>query len=140
MAYTDKMCVIHRITVAKIMRFSEENDPNAKLVRSYEPGTIRINNEFFDHSIIISDGKIQTWPITHSDQIDIQALITAIAQNTEVLLIGTGQQQHMLDLNLFKDLLIKNIGVEVMDSGAASRTYNILLAEGRQVALALIIT
>ncbi|HJH24204.1 MAG TPA: Mth938-like domain-containing protein [Paenalcaligenes hominis] len=60
-------------------------------------------------------------------------------EQIEVVLIGTGAHQHFLPPQLTNLLLMARIGVEVMDSQAAARTYNILMSEGRRVVAALII-
>lgn len=60
-------------------------------------------------------------------------------EQIEVLLIGTGKTQQLLPPELLHELLSARVGVEVMDSQAAARTYNILMSEGRRVVAALII-
>jgi uncharacterized protein len=57
----------------------------------------------------------------------------------ELIIIGTGKRQHFPKPELLKILIAAKIGFEVMDSQAACRTYNILVGEGRQVLLALIV-
>ena len=60
------------------------------------------------------------------------------ANAPEVLLVGTGARQRFLRPEVLRPLLAIGVGVEVMDTHAASRTYNILMAEGRRVVVALI--
>ncbi len=55
------------------------------------------------------------------------------------MILGTGSKQRMPPLELFADFAARRIGLEVMDTGAACRTYNLLLSEFREVALALIV-
>jgi uncharacterized protein len=57
----------------------------------------------------------------------------------ELILIGTGNKQRFPKPELLKSLILAKIGFEIMDSQAACRTYNILVGEGRQVLLALIV-
>jgi uncharacterized protein len=57
----------------------------------------------------------------------------------ELILIGTGNKQRFPSPELLKTLISAKIGFEIMDSQAACRTYNILVGEGRQVLLALIV-
>ena len=57
----------------------------------------------------------------------------------EVLLVGTGSRQRMLDHKVLSPLLRAGVGVECMTTEAAARTYNILMAEGRQVIAALLL-
>ena len=57
----------------------------------------------------------------------------------EVVLLGTGARQHFPDAQVLRILHQQRIGVEVMDTSAACRTYNVLVTEGRSVAAALIV-
>jgi uncharacterized protein len=62
-----------------------------------------------------------------------------VALKPELIIIGTGKRQRFPGPELLKTLIEAKIGFEVMDSQAACRTYNILVGEGRQVLLALIV-
>jgi uncharacterized protein len=61
------------------------------------------------------------------------------ALSPEIVLLGTGARQRFPHPRLYRVLTAERIGVEVMDSAAAARTYNIIAAEGRRVAAALIL-
>ena len=61
------------------------------------------------------------------------------ALGCEVLLFGTARLQRFPHPSLLQPLMLARIGVEVMDTAAACRTYNILMAEGRKVAAALLL-
>ena len=62
-----------------------------------------------------------------------------VALEPEIVLLGTGDRQHFPHPRLLAPLTERRIGVEVMDTRAACRTFNILVAEGRRVAAALVI-
>ena len=66
------------------------------------------------------------------------ALGAVLDLGPEILVLGTGERQVFPEPQVIVALAARGIGLEVMDNGAACRTYNILLAEGRKVALALI--
>ena len=72
---------------------------------------------------------------------DLQAadLEPVLALRPELLLIGSGVRQEFPDQALFRALYESRIGFEIMDTAAACRTYNVLVAEGRDVAAALIV-
>jgi uncharacterized protein len=71
--------------------------------------------------------------------ISAEHLETAAGLDPEVLLIGTGISLEFPDMELTYQLMERGIGVEVMDTAAACRTYNVLMHEGRRVALALLV-
>ena len=85
-------------------------------------------------------GRIEPWGISSFADATLESLaaITEVAETVEVLLLGTGAQFEMLQPDLREALRSAGLAAEAMDTGAACRTYNVLLAEGRQVAAALI--
>ncbi len=121
------------------------SDPTSALntITGYGDGYVEINRVRFAHPVIFGpEGEISRWPAVSHQQIDAAALAQAGRLGTsplpEVLLIGTGAHQHFLSAALLRPLLQSGVGVEMMDTQAAARTYNILMAEGRRVVIALI--
>ena len=108
-------------------------------INSYEPGLIQIGNDCFVSSVIITPSNIiDNWqPQTFVD-IASHHLDQILEMKPELILLGTGRHQHFPDNKLFLKIAQLNIGFEVMDTGAACRSYNILLQEGRNVAAALL--
>ena len=84
--------------------------------------------------------SITARPVTALSAVTLKSLApaTAVAQTLEVFLLGTGPRFEMVPPDLRGELLTAGLTVEAMDTGAACRTYNVLLAEGRAVAAALI--
>ncbi len=114
---------------------------NAKFqIRGYKPGVIQINNQTYTKSIIVaSDKLIENWrPETISD-LTTADLSPIVEMKPAILLIGTGTVLHFPDIEIYGDLINYGIGVEIMDTRAACRTYNALTAEDRHVVAALII-
>lgn len=109
-------------------------------VRSFQPGKIQINESFFSVSIIVTpDTLIEHWAPQTVQAITAQSLQPILALKPDVLLIGTGTTFSFLSLDVYGDLINHGIGVEIMDSSAAARTFNALSSENRRVAAALII-
>lgn len=108
-------------------------------INSYEKGSILIGNERFVSSVIITPSTvINNWqPQTFAD-IASHHLDQILEMKPELILLGTGRKQHFPGTDLFLTITKFNIGFEVMDTGAACRSYNILLQEGRNVAAALL--
>lgn len=108
-------------------------------INSYEQGLIQIGNDRFVSSIIITPSNIiDNWqPQTFMD-IASHHFDQILEMKPELILLGTGRHQHFPNNELFLKIAQLNIGFEVMDTGAACRSYNILLQEGRNVAVALL--
>lgn len=117
-------------------------DPNHGLftIRSYKPGEILVNERIINNSIILTPSEIiDPWlPQSLSELLPIH-LAAIIERSPEIVLLGTGEKQCFPPPTLLADFYKNQIGVEVMNTGAACRTYNVLIAEGRNVIAALLI-
>ena len=108
-------------------------------IKSYAQGSVVIGDERFDSSLIITPSiVINNWPPQTFTDIASHHLEQILEMKPELILLGTGRIQHFPDTELFLSIAKMNIGFEVMDTGAACRSYNILLQEGRNVAAALL--
>ncbi len=109
-------------------------------VTAYDEHGVEINAVYFSHSLIVlPEIKPVRWEVTTFDNLAATDFEPINAQNPDVVILGTGDKQRFIHPRLITALTQKRIGVECMDNQAACRTYNILMAEGRKVALALII-
>ena len=121
------------------MRFQLETGGQANLIRTYAPGRIVVNQETYTHSLIVLPGQvIADWPPQVFADFTTDHFEALAALCPEVVILGTGRRQHFPRAELLAPLIKAGIGWEVMDSGAACRTYNILMGEGRNVAAALL--
>jgi uncharacterized protein len=112
-----------------------------KVINAYGSNSFTINNEKFSGNIILFPENILKWDIQEEiTSISDFTLITSDKANIEILLIGTGDSHKILDRKLLSELKTYGFSVDFMSTGAACRTYNILLAEGRKVAAALLAT
>jgi len=108
-------------------------------INAYEPGSILIGNDRFVSSVIITPSNvIKNWQPQSFADIAPHHIDQILEMKPEVILLGTGRRQHFPESDLFLNINKLNIGIEVMDTGAACRSYNILLQEGRNVAAALL--
>jgi uncharacterized protein len=109
-------------------------------IRSFKPGAIRVNNQTFAHSIILTpDQLILDWGPQTITELTSESLQPIIAFKPDVLLLGTGSALVLVPAHIYGELINHGIGVEIMNTGAACRTFNALSAENRHVAAALII-
>jgi uncharacterized protein len=91
-------------------------------------------------SLIVSPRDlILDWPPRCLDDLDAECLQAVVELAPVIALLGTGATQHFPDPALLAPLMEKGMGIEVMATAAACRTYNILAAEGRSVAAMLLI-
>lgn len=109
-------------------------------IRAYAPGSIQINDLTYTRSVIISPEKlIDNWNPQHITELTRKDLEIIIELSPAILLIGTGGTLEFPDIDIYGDLINEGIGVEVMDTSAACRTFMALTAENRNVVAALII-
>lgn len=122
------------------MQFNLEKSSSGNMIQHREKGTVTINGERYQNSIIVFPDKIiANWPVDNVSNLNITALQAIIEVKPEVFLLGTGDSQIFPPMSLRAELARINRSVDVMDTAAACRTYNVLVAEFRQVVVALIL-
>jgi uncharacterized protein len=114
---------------------SEQN-----MFTGYGTGYVMVNRTRYEHNLIIlPDRVIEDWQAITFEQLTAEHFEFMLPLQPEIVLFGTGATLRFPHPSLTKALIASKIGVEVMDTSAACRTYNILTAEGRRVAAALLI-
>lgn len=109
------------------------------LIRGWEPGVILIDEERFTSHVIISGEAIVTdWQPPAVKDLSLDSLAPALALQPGILLLGTGAEASFPDADLAGLLGIEGIGLEIMATPAACRTFNVLAVEGRPVVAALL--
>ncbi len=109
-------------------------------IRSYQPGTITINDKTLSSSVIITPTQlIETWAPQSVAELTSDSFAIIADLRPDILLIGTGASIIFIPAEMYGQLINLGIGVELMDTRAACRTYNALSAENRNVAAALLI-
>jgi len=122
------------------MKFTLDRPGTLHVVRGYVPGQLRIGEREFGRSVIVSaQTLIEDWRPQHIGELTVADLEPVLALRPQVLLLGSGPRQVFPARDLLAQLYAARVGFEIMDTGAACRTYNVLVAEGRAVAAALII-
>jgi len=119
-----------------------QSDPHsgANTITGYGDGYIEINKIPYSHAVLLSsDGEILEWAVKSFEELSSSDFAQMASLKPELIIIGTGKRQRFPKPELLKTLIEAKLGFEIMDSQAACRTYNILVGEGRQVLLALIV-
>ena len=115
------------------MRLNEVVYTDAQPVESYGPGFFRIGGKVIDGPLLMGPRGIAAW-----GGLDDLAPLEALAGQVDVLFVGTGAEVAHLPEGFAERLAEHGVGAEAMASPAACRTYNVLLSEGRRIALAVL--
>ncbi|MGD8576928.1 MAG: Mth938-like domain-containing protein [Thiohalophilus sp.] len=126
-------------------------------IRSYHPGSITVTipawhplrgvvnieqdeegNASITESVILTREELTCdWTPQNYDELEAEHLTTLLAYEPELILLGTGEQLRFPDSETMASVQQAGVGLEVMDTAAACRTFNILVGEGRKVVAAL---
>lgn len=122
------------------MKIALESGNGGFAIRSHRPGEVRINEIAYRASLIVSPRRlIAAWGATTVAALEPAHFEPILAMEPEVILIGTGDRLAFPAPAILRLLADAGIGYEFMDTGAACRTYNVLMAESRRVVAGLII-
>jgi uncharacterized protein len=113
-----------------------------QIVESYGGGKFRVSGRVFAGSVLVLPDHAAEWPVADIGALTLESVaeIAAAGQarSVELVLIGCGARTGSIPVSLRQALRAAGVVMEAMDTGAACRTYNVLMAEGRRVAAALI--
>lgn len=122
------------------MKFTLDNPSADYVFGDYGDGRLKVNETPYDSSLVIFPDALHTdWPVTSVDDLEVRHFEEIIARSPDIVLLGTGSLQKFPTVDLRRSLVQAKLNLEVMDTAAACRTYNLLVAEGRDVAAAVII-
>ena len=108
-------------------------------ILGYDRGGVRIEQAYYAGSMVVASfAAPQSWPPVTMDQVQAEHLDALLNMDPEIVILGTGARHIHPDPRLFVALQQRGIGVEVMSTTAACRTYNVLLADGRRVVACLL--
>jgi len=122
------------------MDVTEIKSSEEAFIAGYGDGGFRMGEQRFKGSMLITSRGFYPWDVTGAVEITVESLAQVFENQAdiELLIIGMGQSMAFAPKDVRAALAKVNIAVEVMDTGAAARTYNVLLQEGRKVTAALI--
>jgi uncharacterized protein len=107
-----------------------------QIIQAYGNGQFRVNGALFGEAIIVFPERTIPWPDSGLTAAAFQPVL-AVAEEVELLLVGCGLRAAFVPPGVRQTLRQAGIVLDAMDTGAACRTYNVLLAEGRRIAAAL---
>ena len=109
------------------------------LFSGYGAGYVAINGHRYERSVIVLPDRVVDWDIHRFEQLSQSAFVSLASLPIDVLVLGTGTALRFPPAACLQSLVQAGIGIEVMDTQAACRTYNVLLAEDRRVAAAVLV-
>jgi uncharacterized protein len=108
-------------------------------IQCYTEESITINDKIYPHSLIVMPTSLKEWVVLNFDSLTTHDFDLLAQLQPQVVLLGTGAKIRFPPAELLIPLIQQQIGIEVMDTAAACRTYNLLVSEGRMVAAALLL-
>jgi uncharacterized protein len=121
------------------VKFTLESAGTARAIQSYGPGRVVVDGEPLTESLVLTPERLlRDWPPQCFEDLRVEHFEALGALGPELVILGSGAHLRFPAPALTEPLRRRGIGLEVMDTGAACRTFNVLLLEERQVALALL--
>jgi uncharacterized protein len=122
------------------MPLAEDIITNRHRITAYDVDTISVNEDVYRQSLVMTaDSIVCPWPVSSLQHLNHENLAPIFESKPTVVLLGTGERQMFPDAKIFALFGEQGIGLEVMDNGALCRTFNILVAEDRDVTAAIIL-
>jgi len=123
------------------VKFERDAPDGRNTFTGYGPGYVEVNGKRHTSSLVVSAGALVIdWPARSVDELSADHLAAILDLKPEIVIVGSGAAFRFPEPARLAPLHRARIGVEVMDTAAACRTYNILQGEGRNVVAALIVT
>ncbi len=122
------------------MKFTQQGAQGANLIRRYGPDFVAIGEEEIRTSCIVSATTLtRDWPPRSVEELTREHFDPLFALAPEVVVLSTGSAQKFPRAALRAEFATRRIGLEVMEVGAACRTYNVLVSEERKVLVAVLL-
>lgn len=111
-----------------------------QVIDSYGPGRFQVSGLGYDSALIVTPLETLVWPATAVEELTAELfdILLTLKEPPEILILGTGERTEFVPPSIRR--MVKErvgLGFDIMDTGAACRTYNVLISEGRKVAVAL---
>ena len=121
------------------MKLHQTPAGDLQLFSGYGAGYVSVNNVRHGNGVVVTPQTVREWPVAGLEALTAADFAFIDELKPEVVVLGTGASQRFLRADLARALAAIGVGVEVMDTRAACRTYNILASEGRKVVAAVLI-
>lgn len=122
------------------MKFTQHNPGGINLIRRYGADFVTVGEEDIRTSCIVGATTLERdWPPRDVGSLTVEHLVPIFALKPEVVVLSTGEKQRFPSAALRAEFATRKIGLEIMEVGAACRTYNVLISEERRVLAAILL-
>lgn len=122
------------------MKFQPDTLEGVNNITRHEPGRVWVGAQAYTRSLVVPwVGEVQPWKADRFEELTAEHFERIVALTPEVVIFGSGSRLRFVHPSLTRALIERRIGVETMDTAAACRTYNVLVAERRSVLAALLL-
>lgn len=122
------------------MKFTLDSPQGEYVFSDYGKGFLTVNETKHQSSLIVFPDEVQTqWPVEAVASLKISHFEVFIERQPDIVILGTGHTQVFPDIEMRRELVTHRLSLEIMDTAAACRTYNLLVSEGRNVGAAVIV-
>ncbi len=121
------------------MQLNLESSTAKYQIKQYATGCVTVNEQEYTHPLLIMPEYLAPWTVANLAAITAQHIAELCQLQPSLIIIGVGEQQAFLPTEVLQPARDRGIGVEIMTTAAACRTYTILVSEHRNVLAALII-
>jgi uncharacterized protein len=119
------------------MQLNRDTDA-VNFIRAWEPGRVRVAGRWIAGNVMIgADRIVEAWTLASPQRLTMTDLEPALALEPTIIVLGTGNEQLLPDVELMAAVAARSVGLEIMSTPAACRTFNVLLQEQRRVVAAL---
>ncbi len=129
-----------RQSVVIAMKLTRETGDGVYRIRSFNPGELTVNETVYHSGVVLSLTQLHhPWSVEDVSTLATSDLQPALDLDPEIILLGTGPTQCFPPREVMRDIVHHQVGLEVMDTASACRTFNVLMAEGRRIVAALVV-
>jgi len=121
------------------MKFTQQRPEGINLIRRYGADFISLGGDEIRESCIVTASTVAPWMPRSVDELAAEHLLPIFEQRPEVVVLSTGARQVFPRAALRAEFATRKIGLEVMEIGAACRTYNVLVGEERRALAAILL-
>jgi uncharacterized protein len=120
------------------MEIADGRNPQRSFIESYRPTGFRLGGRWIEGPVLVLAERFVAWPVAGLAAVTLASLAEIVAARPEVLILGAGARGAPADPALRRTLKAAGIALEIMATGAACRTFNLLMSESRSAAAALL--
>lgn len=122
------------------MKLHPDRIDGVNVIAAYTATSITVNGQPWRESLLLpARGRVSSWSCERFEDLVVSHFEAVAALKPELVIFGSGARLHFAKPELLRPLIEQHVGIETMDTAAACRTYNILVAEGRDVVAALLL-